>query len=284
MAIATAEGFARGFVDRDYPMSGTGIPALSSFYFGYGVGGAPTDNHLQYLMALPGGFSRDLTPNADLNPNMTPQGRLSLAFRDEDHGSARDRYFYRVSHSMLSQDFSRRFQVRDVGDSGAVNRPFPLGAFGPRPHLDNSVIGIAGFKIFFTGNRDHHIDQIKVMVEDNGTYTVGFNDKNDDDIFAYNIDFVAISGLLSNVRTGEISGSARGFDRREVRLNSNANFVLRGFDFNFRESDHHLREIGVLRTGSRIDVVFGDKNGDDLFDYSVRWAEVSPRVFEPISG
>lgn len=283
MAIATAEGFARGFVDRDYPMSGIGVPALSSFYFGYGVGGAPTDNHLQYVMVLPGGTSRDLTPDADLTPNSTPQGRLSLAFRDEDHGSARDRYFYRVSHTMLSQDLSRRFQVRDVGDAGTVNRPFPPGAFGRLPHLNNSVVGIAGFKIFFTGNRDHHIDQIKVMVENNGTYTIGFNDKNDDDIFAYNIDFVVVSGVFSNIRMGEVTGSARGFDRREVGLSSNAGFVLRGFDFNFSESDHHLREIGVMRVGSRIDVVFGDKNGDDQFSYVVRWAEVSRRVFEPIT-
>ena len=283
MVVAAVEGTARGFVEVDYPMSGSGAPALSSFYFGYGVGGAPTDNHLQYLMILPGGQSRDLTPNADLAPNTTPPGRLSMAFRDEDHGSSRDKYFYKVSHSILSQASSRRFQVRDVGPTGTINRPFPAGAFGPRPHVDNSVIGIAGFKMFFTGNRDHHIDQIKVMVEDNGTFSVGFNDKNDDDVFAYNIDFISVSALLSNVQAREISGSARGFDRREVRLNSNASFMLRGFDFNFRESDHHLREIGVLHVGSRIDVVFGDKNGDDLFDYSVKWAEVSPPVFAPSS-
>jgi len=283
MATASLEGFAKGLVNREYPFTDRGIPALSSFYFGYGVGGPPVDNHLQYIMALPGGVSTDLTPNADLAPSTIPPGRAELLFRDDDPTSDKDEYFYRLSHAVFDSGNARRFQLRDVGGTGTINQPLPAGIFGRRPVITAtpSILALAGFKIFFTGNRDHHIDQLGVMLEDDNSITIAMNDRNDDDVFAYLVDIVRISGGGMNIIPGEASGNGRGGARIEVPRIPQTSFVLRGFHFDFASSDHHLREVGVLRQGDRREVFFGDKNGDDAFTWKVRWAQVGAQVLSP---
>ena len=284
MTIASMEGFGNGFVDRQYPMSENGVAGLRGFYFGYGNGGSLTDNHLQMIMAIPGGNVTDLTPTADLAPTISPAGRAELGYRDHDHGSSRDRYFYSMAHSMLSSSQARRFTVRDLGDSGTVTRPLPAALFPVIPGIAEPIIALAGFKLHFTGNRDHHIDEITVMINDDRTYTIGFNDKNDDDVFAYEIHFVRIGSFFSTLLPGEMSGRAKGFSRIPHRLNTNMDFVLRGFSFNFVNADHHIREIGILIQGPRISVIYGDINGDDPFDFKVKWVEVGPRILAPIGG
>jgi hypothetical protein len=279
MTIATIEGFGKGFVEREYPLSDRGVPTLNSFYFGYGVGGPPVDNHLQHIMLLPGGTSTDVTPNADLAPSTIPSGRVELLFRDDDPSDDKDEYFYRSSHVMLDNRFARRFQFRDVGDSGTVRRPLPPEVFGRRPSPDiRRIFALAGFKMFFTGNRDHHIDQLGVMLEDDGAITISFNDRNDDDVFAYLIDLVRISGVGMNILPGESSGSARGGERVNIPRPVGMDFVIRGFHFDYASSDHHLRDVGVIRHNDRMDVFFGDKSGTDLFNWRVKWAHVGPMV------
>jgi hypothetical protein len=278
MSIATIEGFARGFVDAPYPGSELGVAGLNGFYFGYGVGGPPVDNHLQYVMIAPGGPSIDLTPGADLGPLGAGPGRISLGYRDEDHDSSKDRYFYRTSHTMLSSNIARRYQVRDLGVVGSDTRPLPPELRAANPRLRKPVVAIAGFRMFFIGNRDHHIDRLAVTVNEDETYTVAFHDKKPDDVFAYAIDFVRIGGFLLDYRLREVSGSAKGYDIVDIGPDSGRDFVLRGFDFDFRYGDHHMREIGVLRVGSNLQVIYGDKNGDDRFDYTVKWAEVGTRL------
>jgi hypothetical protein len=282
MSTISAEGFAQGFEERAYgPIIRGSIPVLNSFYFGYGVGGPPVDNHLNSVMVLPGGPSRDLTPGADLNPADVDAGRMQVMLRDEDPRDVEDEYFYRVSHALLQRS-ATRFQMRDVGCVGTCNRkiPLPTSPIGGAAH-GPSVLALCGFKLFFTGSRDHEIDQLQVMLDDQNGLTVGFNDKRDNDVFAYVVDFARITGPGINIAKGQSSGTARGGDRVTVPRPSQTDLVLRGFSFDFKSGDHHLRDIGVNRVGNRLEVFFGDVNGDDVFDWVVRWAHVGPQVFAP---
>ncbi|MEA3054297.1 MAG: hypothetical protein QOG72_3200 [Sphingomonadales bacterium] len=279
---ASLEGFGRGLFTVPYALSERGVPVLNSFYFGFGVGGEPVDNRLQYLMVLPGGPSVDLTPEADLAASQILPGKADLAFMDHDPGSSsKDRYFFRAAHVMLNGRQARRFQFRDVGDSGSVRRRLPaqlLGHQNPVTGAAGGVLALAGFKIFFTGNRDHDIDQIAVMLEDDGTYTIAFNDSSDDDVFAYLLDVVSISGVEMNITRGEASGTDRQGVRIDIPHPRGTDLVLRGFNFDFSTGDRHLREIGIIHNNDRMDIFYGDRTPDDLFNWHVRWAHVGPRL------
>jgi hypothetical protein len=121
MTIAAASGFAKGFIQTPYPGAAGKVPVLSSFYFGYGVGGRPFDNHLAVLSVLPGGPSADLTPGADLSPSQVAPGTVDLDFQDSDP----DRYFYRSEHVLLDASVATRFQLRDVGGVGSERSALP---------------------------------------------------------------------------------------------------------------------------------------------------------------
>lgn len=281
MSVLNREGFAKGFVDQQYGAFAGRVPLLSSFYFGYGVGGPSVDNHLNSIMVLPGGSSQDLTPSADLTPTRVPDGRVQLMYRDKSPRSAKDEYFYQITHAFLAATVNR-YQIRDVGCRGKCQREIQLpGSNSPGPVLGPSVLVLCGFKLFFTGNRDHHIDQIQVAIDDENKLTISFNDKNDDDVFGYLVDFARISGPGLNISKDEASGTARAGARVPLTRPSHAEFVLRGFNFDFRNKDHHIRDIGVVRKGSRMEVYFGDVNGDDTFDWNVSWAHVGPMVIAP---
>jgi hypothetical protein len=102
MTTASIEGNARGFHERSYEQFNGAAPALTGFYFGFGVPGSPVGNHLNSLTVLPGGLSTDLTPQADLAPAQVPDGRIHLMLRDRDpEDDDSDVYFYRASHVTL---------------------------------------------------------------------------------------------------------------------------------------------------------------------------------------
>lgn len=290
MMTASLEGFGTGIINRAYPSARNGVPALKGFYFGFGVGrgaGKPiVDNELQYFMLLPGGASKDVTPTADLAPTTIPAGRAELAFSDAHPNSSSDEYFYRASHVMLDGHSARRFQFRDVGDAGSVRRRLPPGILNTGPiAATSSILALAGFKMFFTRNREHEIDEITVMLEDDGDITIAFNDKNDDDVFAYLIDVVRISGIGMNITLGEASGSAKGGQRVALQRPPGTDFVLRGFHFDFASGDHEMRDIGVIPQNDRLEVFFGDRKADeadDRFSWKVRYAHVGPQVVAPV--
>jgi len=93
--IAKTEGFAKGIVVTDYTGTKKGIPLLSSFYFRFEKprSSTPVDNHLATILVLPGGVSKDLTPNADLSGAQVPDEKIQLMYRDKDADSAKDNYF-----------------------------------------------------------------------------------------------------------------------------------------------------------------------------------------------
>ncbi len=274
--MPNVEGFARGFASINYPGVDSGVPLLKSFYFRFEKSGSssPIDNHINSIRVLPSGNSTDLSPNADLGPSIVAPGQIELTYADKDSGSSNDRYFYKVAHSNLPFANVRRFQFRDVGCTGKCEQVLPRPPGPILPGLE-PVFVLCGFKVFFTGNRDHHLDGISVF-ENNGKLTVEFNDRNDDDVYGYLVDYALVSPLGVNVQLGEESGTARG----GARVLLPGDKVIRGFRFDLRSSDHHMREVGVITGNDRIEVYDSDAAGDDTFDWFVRWATISPMVLD----
>lgn len=275
--MPNTEGFAKGSTLVNYPGVDAGTPLLSSFYFRFERSGSssPIDNHINQIMVLPGGQSVDLSPGADLSPAQVPAGKLDLMFADKSSGSANDRYFFKVAHQTVPN--GRRFQFRDLGCTGKCEQVLPK---PPGPILPGvqPVFVLCGFKIFFTGGRDHHLDGLSVF-ENNGKLTVEFNDKNDDDVFAYLVDYALISPVGLNIQLGEESGTSIGAARVPTTAGAK---VIRGFRFDLRSSDHEVREIGVLPRNDDLEVYYTDAAGNDRFSWFVRWATISEPVIDPI--
>jgi hypothetical protein len=271
--MATAEGFAKGRVIVNYPGVETGVPLLSSFYFRFGIpgSGAGVDNHLNIIRVMPAGEKQDLSPTADLPLDTVESGKLDLMYADKDADSASDNYFYKIAHVGRN---ARRFQFRDVGCQGSCEQVLPIPGSGVH---QRRVFVLVGFQVFFTGARDHHMDEIAVYEED-GKLFVKFNDKNDDDVFGYFVDFAMVNTFGSTIRTGEESGRARGGARIPLPRGEK---MICGFHLDYVSTDHHVRDVGVLMRSNDLEVYYGDKNGDDPFRYRVKWATIEPLVIGP---
>jgi hypothetical protein len=280
MARTSTEGTAKGFAERDYTEFGSRVPVLRSFYFSFNHNQTgDTDNHLNSAMLLPGGRSRDLSPDAENQPADVDDGRLQVMYRDQDASGSRDDYFFRAEHVMVAGTLARRFQIRDVGCKGECRRPLPQSVFGPIGAPFQGVLALTGFKVFFTGNRDHHVDEIGVSFDDRDL-VVTFNDKDDNDVFGYLVDFVRLSRVGQNITTGRSNGTTANGSDFPLPLPAGAEWVLRGFHFDFHDDDHHIRDVGVLRGGVNVKVIYADKNADDVFSWRIDWAHVSPQVVE----
>jgi len=259
---SSIEGFAEGRTDKAYSGVDDAVPLLSTFYFRFEKVGGAVDHHINSVMVMPAGAAEDMSPDAGLPMPNVESGKIALMYQDKN---ADDKYFYKVSHYTRSLSGVRRFNVRDVGCTGKCERLLPP------PADPGSVFVLIGFQLFFTGSRDHHVDEIAVF-EEEGKLIVMLNDKNDDDVFGYSIDYTWISPRVI-IRTGEHSGFDRGGAR--VALPPGRK-VIRGFHFNFDKKDHHLREIGALTSNQNLEVYYADKNGDDLFQWKVRWGIIGP--------
>jgi hypothetical protein len=282
MAQADREGFAKGAVERSYPAFGEGAPLLNTFYFRFDRDGqSQIDNHLNSMWVLPGGESTDLSPNADLEPSKVSDGKIELTLMDRDPTSASDRYFYKIGHAVLSGVVSRRFQIRDLGGVGEIRRDLPESIF-----QGGGRAALAGFKLFYTGGRDHHVDKIEVQfINNDRTLVVSLSDRDNNDVFGYLVDFLVLRPALGgSSQTGASSGSASGGQRIELPSGpSHAEWGIRGFRFDYPErgDDRHLREVGVVKQGRDLTVFYGDEEGDLEFNWSVKWIYVGPPVAAP---
>lgn len=280
MALTQIEklGFGARTVSPAYEGVDGGVPLLHKFYTMFT--GTGVDHHINQLMVQPDGAIQDLAPNADPGfANSNPEnGDLRVSFQDK---AGNDEFFFNVGHVVA--DRLTRFRMRDVGCTGTCSRRLPS---PPAPGMRFVLIG---FQVAFIGGRDHHIDELAILERD-GVLNVSFNDKNDDDVFAYAIDFAWVpSSMISSV--GSRSGSARGGEEVTILepFGSPMVFpfgqkVISGFRFNFVRKDHHIRDIGVLLFADKLQVFYGDKNFDDLFNWEVHWTTISPEleVFHPI--
>jgi len=179
---------------------------------------------------------------------------------------------------------ARRYQIRDVGCAGACSRTLPSNIFGNLPQhptpAGRPIIALVGFKLFFTGNREHELDRIGVWFREN-ELNVALRDENVSvtDTFGFLVDFVVIPTFGFNVSTGIRTGTAKGLETVRLPTPSRAHFMLTGWAFNFQPGDREITEIGVLRNTDSFTVLYQDSGGGEAFDWRVEWAHIAPRVF-----
>ena len=285
MAIVSAQGVAEPF-DADgqaYAAFGFRAPALRGFRLTFPGG---RDREIVLIQVLAGGEAQDLTPGAQNQPAAIPDGRVQVSLQDSDPSG--EEFGYNVSHSLMTIPGARRFQIRDVGCAGACRRVLPStvtggglpgsGGVGPRP-----LIALVGFKLFFTGNRQHEIDRIGVWFTGN-ELNLALQDESVGltDTFGYLVDFIVIPrGPSLDITTGIERGTATGLETVPFQTPPRAHFVLTGWAFNFRPGDREILDIGVLRGTDSFTVFYGDSGGSEEFDWRVEWAHVEPMVVAP---
>ncbi|WP_448640258.1 hypothetical protein [Geodermatophilus sp. URMC 63] len=274
--MPTFEGFAFPF-DQDgqqFTVLNIGaMPALRGFRFVYDTS---ADRHLSLIQLLVGGRSRDLSPNADLDPSNLRNGRMRVSMQDESPSGERFRYL--VSHSLLTIPGARRFQIRDLGCVGSCERRLPSEVTSG----GNQLLVLTGFKLFFSGG-DHHVDRIGVWFRGGDTLHTRLSDKKSDDTFGYLIDFIAIptAGLIegSDYDTGIARGTSTGGVQphdEPLPIPDGAERMLTGWELNFANADHHIRDIGAVLSESegRLTVMYADRDFDDDYSYRVEWAYI----------
>jgi hypothetical protein len=288
MAVVSAHDIAKPF-DPDgqpYAVFGNRVPALRGFRLTYDDGG---DREVATLGVLAGGMSQDLTPAAPAGglgngvPADIPDGRLEVYLQDAD--PSEDEFGYDVSHSTLKIPGARRYQIRQVGNVGAVVRKLPSIVSGDAfpPQASTPLLALAGFRLNFRGNRSRELDRIGIWFRDNDLHVV-MKDQNVNpltDTYDFLVDFVVIPTFNLSVDADSRRGSARAFETVELPTPARSHFVLTGWALNFQNGDHEILDIGVLRSQSAFTVFYGDSGGGDPFDWRVEWAHVSPRVFAP---
>jgi hypothetical protein len=231
------EGFDDGGL-TDRPFSHTGVPLLSSFYFRY----IDTDHHILQILVFPDWI----------------QDVIRLGYHDVNSD---DDYFFKIIHQITDGPGILRFsRSLDICSESECTVPIerPTGDF---------VFVLIGFQLSFHGD-DHHINEVRI-IESDGNLTVRFRDKHSapPPISLWSLQYAYVPRSLF-VELGTSSGSDRGAVGLDIPAGPS---VIRGFSFDFRSDDHHLREIGVLTGSGRLEVYYADKNMDDLFDWAVDW-------------
>ena len=238
------QGHAKGFITRPLGLTQNGAPLLQSFYFRF----TSEDHHFGALEAV---------------PNIPAINKASLAFSDKNRD---DQYFYNLTFAPYFGEIFRRTDGREFCKGSCT---YPIQA---PPDRANYVFVLRGFYIYYHGG-DHHIDQIKIQENNNGQVTVALNDKNDDDRFLVDLHYAYIPRSRFLV-VDEWSGTSKGGHKMAI---AGGTAVIRGFDFDFKSEDHHIKDIGVVLNGSgRLEVYYADKNQDDLFNWKVQYAILRP--------
>ncbi len=224
MTVVTAQGIAKPF-DPDgepYSVFGTLVPALRSFRLTFP---APNDHEIALIQVLARGDAEDLSPSADLQPAEIPDGRLHVLLQDAK--PAGEEFGYVVSHSAVNVPGAQRFQIRDVGCVDHCVRTLPL----PTSVLNTSLLALVGFKLFFTGARDHELDRVGVWFRGADLH-VAVRDANGGDTFGYLVDFVTIPQPGLKVTTARERGTASAFQTIPLPTPAGSHSLLTGWAFN----------------------------------------------------
>ena len=256
-ATLRADGWGKGTHVHTYPYSGVAL--LNSFYFLMTDRHDVTsriDHHLERIMVV-----LDHDEQGTLDP-----GTLRLGFDDIRDN---DEYRYVIAHHAVQGEaignLATNLSERGIGSQTITLIP----ADRPSPEEFGNVFVLRGFHLAFEG-KDHHIKNIGIRLRDGRYLDVDYNDRNSDDAFLFEVQYSWVpTGVLEAV--GSSAGSATEYGFTTIQ---NGRVVLRGFHFSFQK-DHHIKEFGVLGRDGRIDVVFSDKNGDDVFSWLVEWGLLS---------
>jgi hypothetical protein len=231
-----------GFVRRTIPLSGE--PILQSYYFRFTNG----DHHFKAVAVEP------------RLPTIT-QATIGFSDRNSD-----DPYFYNVTFARYFGSIVRG-STTEFARGGHIT--FPVNAPADRA---NFVFVIRGFYIQYRGD-DHHIEELGIR-ENNGRVTVALNDDNNDDPFQIDLQYAYLPRAAFSEVNGKSGVNAKAAQRTSI---SRGVGLIRGFHFNFTNGDHHIKELGVMLNGAgRLEVYYGDDNGDDPFNWDVAYGILKP--------
>lgn len=273
--ITTFSGITEPFQPPEpYALIGNRSPALRGFRLTFDGG---RDKEISLMEAYVGGDSIDLSPTAFLPALNLPDGKLSVALQDA--APSGEAFGYTISHALLSLPGARRFQIRDTGAIGKINRRLPGVVFSqkrfrPRePH----ILALAGFRLFFTGQRDRRLKTVGIWFE-NDELHVEFADKsaNANDTFTYFVDFISIptQGINSSTVLIEGNGSNASSAAAPPAIGRQEAF-LSGWRLEFSgNSDNEIRYLGIELSNKRVDAIFSDRGGNDKFDWKV-WQSIA---------
>jgi hypothetical protein len=247
--VPEISGFGKGTLQRNFSVSG--VPLLKSFFFNFGSG---EDHHIQHVSVYP-----------------ETNGKITLAFEDND---GNDEFFYNIEYEATAAPGTAIGSTSDVCRGTCP----PKAISGPSPASDY-VFVLRGFRIYYTGD-DHHIDEV-ALYESNGQLNVRFNDKNNDDFFTWYARWAWVPRDRFTT-VGTVSGYSCDTDDTcfsDSKSVPAGHAVIRGFRFDFTQSDHHLGQLGVFtRNNGVIEAYFGDKNGDDEFYWFAQYAVLAPTI------
>ena len=132
---------------------------------------------------------------------------------------------------------------------------------------------------FRYNDTDHHLSSLSVKPESNGTIMLAFADHNNDDDYYYTVEH------KRNTSAGIITGSFVDFCTGSCLYPLAAPgpgyvFALRGFRFYYRNGDHHMNQVGILREATGVRTFFNDHNTDDPYTVYVDYAWLPSSLVE----
>ena len=132
---------------------------------------------------------------------------------------------------------------------------------------------------FRYNDTDHHLASLSVKPETNGTITLAFADGNNDDDYYYSVEH------KRNTSSGVITGSFVDFCTGNCLYpltspGAGYVFALRGFRFYFRNGDHHIDQVGILREATGVRTYFNDNDDNDPYTVYVDYAWLPSSLVE----
>jgi hypothetical protein len=249
------EGTGKGQVIVQAPGPFVGTSLLDGFYVRFGPPLGQTSNEDHHLRTL------------EVRLQHPEPTNIKLVYADKN---ADDRFAYIVSvHSRTIAGV----ETRSTGGpwACAIQCSMPLARPSPQ-----HVFVLRGFRLSVPSGGDRHVERLAVFEVD-GVLVVAMENATFIPITANDLLFEVDYAYLPPAAVQEV-GELWDTGHRDARRNIPAGAsVIRGFDFRFTNGDHHVKEIGVMTPDDgRVEVFFSDKNGDDPFVWSVRWAILAP--------
>lgn len=147
------------------------------------------------------------------------------------------------------------------------------------PTYNSPGVALLDSFYFRYNDTDHHLASLSVKPESNGTIMLAFADYNNDDDYYYTVEH------KRRTTSGIITGSFVDFGTGTslYPLNSPGAgyvFALRGFRFYYRNGDHHMNQVGIVREATGVRTWFNDYNSDDPYTVYVDYAWLPSSMVE----
>lgn len=116
---------------------------------------------------------------------------------------------------------------------------------------------------------DHHLSSLAVKPE-SGNITLAFADGNNDDDYYYSVEHKRRSD--AGIITGSFVDFGNGNSLYPLTAPPGYTFALRGFRFQYRNGDHHMNTVGILKEAAGVRTYFSDEGVDDPYTVYVDYA------------